>query len=122
MVIFGDLERAVMDILWDADGGMTATDLRDTLAGLHRTGPGKEHAVTTILTVLSRLERKGFIIRDRTTRPHRYRPTRARVTHIAELMHELLGAAPDREAVLARFVGQVEPGERETLRRMIDGR
>ena len=41
---------------------------------------------------------------------------------MAELMHEVLGTAPDRAAVLARFVGQVSPGEAETLRRLLDGR
>lgn len=121
MATLGDLERAVMDILWDAGDGMTATDLRDTLARRGATEPGKEHAVTTILTVLSRLENKGFITRDRTIRPHHYRSTSGRAAHMAELMHEVLRTAPDREAVLARFVGQVNPGELETLRRMLDG-
>jgi hypothetical protein len=41
---------------------------------------------------------------------------------MAELMHEVLGAAPDREAVLARFVGQVGPEEAAALRRLLAGK
>jgi hypothetical protein len=41
---------------------------------------------------------------------------------MAELMHEILGAAHDRDAVLARFVGQVSAGEASALRRMLEGR
>ncbi len=115
MATLGDLERSVMDLLWDSPGALAATDIRDGLAG-------KELAVTTVLTVLSRLETKGFVTRERDIRPHLFRATTSRDAHMAELMHEVLGAAPDREAVLARFVGQVSPAEAEALRRMLAGR
>jgi len=35
-------------------------------------------------------------------------------------MHEVLGSAPDREAVLARFIGSVSATEAETLRKLLD--
>ena len=38
---------------------------------------------------------------------------------MAELMHEVLGGASDRVAVLERFVGQVSRDEAETLRRLL---
>jgi predicted transcriptional regulator len=122
MATLGDLERTVMDLLWDVDTGLSANDLRDGLARRNDVGEGKGLALTTVLTVLSRLEKKGFVTRDRRIRPHLYRATTTRADHIAELMHEVLGAATDREAVLARFVGQVKPAEAEALRRMLDGR
>ncbi len=122
MATLGDLERTVMDLLWDVDKGLSANDLRDGLARRNDVGEGKGLALTTVLTVLSRLEKKGFVTRDRRIRPHLYRATTTRADHIAELMHEVLGAARDREAVLARFVGQVKPNEAEALRRMLDGR
>jgi predicted transcriptional regulator len=115
MATLGDLERSVMDVLWNNPEALTANDLRETLAS-------KALATTTVLTVLSRLEGKGFVTRDRDSRPHLYRPTTSRADYTAELMHEVLGAAPDREAVLARFVGQVAPGEVDALRRLLDGR
>jgi predicted transcriptional regulator len=75
--------------------------------------------VTTVLTVLSRLEKKGLVERERATRPHRYRAVTSRADHTAELMLEVLGSAPDREAVLARFIGTVSEGEAETLRKLL---
>lgn len=122
MATLGELERTVMDLLWDSPDAMTAGDLRDGLASSTTAASAKDLAVTTVLTVLSRLENKGFVTRDRHTRPHLYRASTSRASHMAELMHEVLGAAPDREAVLARFVGQVSPGEAEALRRILDGK
>lgn len=116
----GELERAVMDLFWDSSAALSAPDIRDRLA-LGTTGAGRELAVTTVLTVLSRLERKNFVTRDRTTRPHLYLSVTSRASYMAELMHDVLGAAPDREAVLARFVGSVGPDEADLLRRMLDG-
>jgi predicted transcriptional regulator len=117
----GDLERAVMDILWDNPDALPATKLRDELGRSATVNSGNVLALTTVLTVLSRLEAKGFVTRDRDIRPHRYQATGSRPDHMAELMHEVLGAARDREAVLARFVGRVGPEEASTLRRILDG-
>ncbi|MFD5277431.1 BlaI/MecI/CopY family transcriptional regulator [Pseudarthrobacter sp. NPDC058362] len=124
MASLGELERAVMDLLWAGQEAATANTLRDQLA---RTSgvqdgaghEGKELAVTTVLTVLSRLEKKGLVERERGTRPHRYQAVSSREEHTAELMHEVLGSAPDREAVLARFIGSVSEGEAETLRKLL---
>lgn len=120
MATLGDLERSVMDILWDSDGALSAVALRDELAQRTAADAGKSLAATTVLTVLSRLENKGFVTRDRETRPHLYHAATGRADHMAELMHEVLGGATDREAVLARFVGQVGPDEAEALRRMLE--
>ena len=118
MATLGDLERTVMDVLWDADGALTSTEVLDAVAAARGSVP----ATTTVLTVLSRLEKKAFVTRDRRRRPHRYRAVRTREEHTAEVMHEVLGSAPDREAVLARFVGGVDAREAEALRRMLDAR
>ena len=122
MATLGELERSVMDVLWDSTDALTAADIRDELGRGHAAGVGKDLAVTTVLTVLSRLEAKNFITRDRDTRPHLFSATTSRAAHMAELMHEVLGAAPDREAVLARFVGQVSPSEVDALRRILAGK
>jgi predicted transcriptional regulator len=112
-------------LLWAGQEAATANTLRDRLALSTRsedgTGghEGKDLAVTTVLTVLSRLEKKGLVERERGTRPHRYQAVSSREDHTAELMHEVLGSAPDREAVLARFIGSVSEGEAETLRKLL---
>jgi predicted transcriptional regulator len=114
----GELERSVMDVLWDADEvALTAYDVQEHL----EREKDRQLAATTLLTVLSRLEKKGFVASDRSARPHRYQATASRVDHVAELMHEVLGDAGDRSAVLARFLGGVTPEDAEVLRRLLAG-
>ena len=112
MATLGELERSIMELLWARDEALSAYDLQDALAD-------RKLAPTTILTVLSRLEKKGFVARERSSRPHRYRAAATREAHMADLMHEVLGGASDRTAVLERFVGQVSSAEAETLRRLL---
>ena len=108
----GELERAVMDILWTAERPLTARDVQDALA--HR-----DLATTTVLTVLSRLERKGLVSRERDGRAHRYRSVSSREDHVAELMRDALDAAPDRGAALARFLGSIPDHECAALRDLL---
>jgi predicted transcriptional regulator len=118
MASLGELERSVMEVLWTTDAALTANELRDTLAV--RDEPGRTVATTTMLTVLSRLERKGFVARTRDVRPHRYHALLSREEHTAELMHEVLDRSADRDAALARFVSTATAGEAATLRRLLD--
>ena len=101
-----------MEVLWATPESLTAYDLLERM-------PDRKLAPTTMLTVLSRLEKKGFVARSREARPHRYTAAASREEHMADLMHEVLGGASDRTAVLERFVGQVSPAEAETLRRLL---
>jgi len=113
MASLGELERAVMERLWAADGPVTATTLREQLAD-------RDVALTTVHTVLTRLEQKGFVVHDE-ARPRRFLARASREDHAAELMHEVLGQAADRQAVLARFVGGVDPEEARLLRELLAG-
>lgn len=116
----GVLERLIMDILWDSTGALSANELRDLLLDPASSASSKKPlATTTILTVLSRLEIKGFVSRDRSKRPHVYTYAMSRADHTAELMHQVLGTVPDRTAVLARFIGDVSPQEAETMRQLL---
>ena len=109
-----------MELLWQSGDTLSANDLQQRL--LETDSAGREHATTTVLTVLSRLENKGFVARDRSSRPHRYTAAGSREEHMAALMHEVLGSASDRTAVLERFVGTVSADEAQTLRRILEGR
>ena len=108
----GELERAVMERLWAADGPLTARAVQDGLGA-------RELATTTVLRVLGRLERKGVVARERDGRAHHYRAVSSREDHIAELMNDALGTAGDRGAALARFVGSIPPEERARLRDLL---
>ena len=112
MATLGELERSVMELLWATDDSLSAYDLQDALAD-------RKLASTTILTVLSRLEKKGFVARERESRPHRYSAAGSREDHMSDLMHEVLGTASDRTAVLERFVGSVSAEEAATLRKLL---
>jgi predicted transcriptional regulator len=115
MASLGALERAVMEILWAAaqtSRSCTARDVQDALAD-------RELATTTVLTVLGRLERKGLVVRARDGRAHRYHAAGTREDHIAALMRDALDGAPDRGAVLARFLGGMPPDEQATLRDLL---
>lgn len=107
-----------MDLLWDHSEALTANAVRDFLAD----DDSKELAVTTVLTVLARLEKKGLVDRERHTRPHLYRPTATRAEHTASLMEDALGTAADREAVLVRFAGAISAGDADSLRRVLAAR
>ena len=52
----GDLERKVMDVLWDsAEAPLTGREVADQLP---------DRAYTTVLTILDRLRRKGMVTPD----------------------------------------------------------
>lgn len=108
MARLGELERAVMEVLWSSGAPRTARQVADAL--VHR-----DLAKTTVLTVLSRLEAKGRVRRCRDKWAHTYAAAASREDYIAELMHEALGDASDRTAALVRFAGQVSPDEAAAL-------
>lgn len=83
-----------MNALWDAPNGLSATELGDRLLNADAEEDRKALATTTLLTVLSRLENKGFVSRTRATRPHRYSAVHSRAEHTADLMHQVLGLSP----------------------------
>lgn len=115
MVGRGELERAVVDVLWDAGEPQTARTVTEALTG-------RDLAVTTVLTVLGRLEGKGIVRRTRDGRAHTYEAVAGREEHTADLMRQVLDQAGDRRDALARFVGSVSPEDVEALRRALDGR
>lgn len=105
----GELERAVLHLLWDSPEGSTARELVEAL-------PGDPLALTTILTVLDRLRRKKLVRRDEGVRPHRYYPVQSRDEFVAGLMLDALRQTPDREAALSQFLGGVSDHDADHLR------
>lgn len=101
-----------MDCLWDSHVGMSAADLRSALAD-------RDLALTTVHTVLTRLEKKGFVRRTTNQRPHLYTSTSSPEEHMAELMNEVLSQAPNRQAVLARFLGTVSDSDTKFLTKLL---
>ncbi|MEH0970891.1 BlaI/MecI/CopY family transcriptional regulator [Micromonospora sp. CPCC 205546] len=113
MTRLGDLERAVMDVLWDSvpgtSDGITVREVADAL-------DGRELAYTTVMTVLDRLAGKGMVRREREGRAWRYRAAASREAYIAQLMLDALDLGGSRDAALVRFARSVTGTEAEVLR------
>ena len=107
----------MLDALWAADGaGLTA---RQVLDAFDEPRP----ALTTVLTVLDRLGRKGSVVREEHPEaPLTFRAAHSREDHTASLMSSALAAATDREAALLQFTGSLASDDLEVLRRALDAR
>ena len=109
----GDLERAVMDVLWKECAG-TGLTVREVLGRL----TDRALAYTTVMTVLSRLETKGITHREKDGRSWRYRPAATRESLTAEAMrgplHELSG--PERQAAILHFLAGASPDDLAAVR------
>ena len=111
---FGDLEAAVMDVLWRR--GAAAT-VREVLAEL---AASRSLAYTTVMTVMDNLHRKGALGREMEGRAWRYRPTRTRAEHSAAMLQEVLSTAGDRDEVLMHFVADLDADAVASLRAAVE--
>jgi predicted transcriptional regulator len=114
MARFGELEAAIMDVVWAADGPLR---VREVAGRLTRERP---LAFNTVQTVMENLYRKGWLSRQKDGRAYRYRPVRSREDYVAGLIGEALAVAHDRPATLVRLVEDMEPGEIAQLRAALD--
>lgn len=102
MVRAGELERAVMDALWDNADPLSVRDVLDRLAAGKR-----ELAYTTVMTVLERLHHKELVLRELHGKAWVYRPAHTRAEHTAALMAQALAGSDDRSAALVNFAGEL---------------
>jgi len=114
MARFGDLEAAIMDVVWAAAGPVRVRQVSDEL---NRDRP---LAFNTVQTVMENLYYKGWLERRKDGRAYWYEPARSRDDYAAELLAEALSAAGDRTATLVRLVGDLQPGEAARLRAVLD--
>lgn len=104
----GELERAVMNVLWDRGDPASVRDVARALSE-------RDLAYTTVMTVLDRLSRKGFVQRERAGRAWLYRPSASREAYIAQLMLDALDLTGDRDAALTRFARSVPTPDAQVL-------
>ena len=114
----GEAELGVLRTLWDA-GPAT---VREVLAQLHRRG--RRVAYTTVQTLLTRLEQKGYVRSDKSgqafvyrARVSRDRVTRSRLKTLVAQLYD--GAAGALVLQLIRNEG-LTPAEIAELQRLID--
>ncbi len=114
MARFGDLEAAIMDVVWAAEAPVR---VREVSGQLNRDRP---LAFNTVQTVMENLYRKGWLVRQKDGRAYQYEPARTRDDYAAGLLAEALSAAGDPAATLVRLAGNLAPGEAARLRAALD--
>jgi BlaI family transcriptional regulator, penicillinase repressor len=113
----GDAELEVLKALWDAGPGT----VRQVLQHLH--DRGRKVAYTTVLTVLSRLEQKGYVASDKSGLAYIYKPRVSRQKVVGSRLKAVVEQLYDGAAaplVLHLMESQrFTPEEIEQLQRLI---
>ena len=112
----GELEAAVMDVLWDRGGWRTPGEVHEVLSA------DRTLVYTTVMTILVRLWTKGRLERKRDGRAFVYRPLQTREEYVAARMGADLLRAHDRRAALTCFVKAMSSADRAQLRRTLSGK
>ena len=107
---FGDLESAIMHVMWAADRPFAVRDVRE------RMSYPRPVAYTTVMTVMDILYRKGVLQRVKHGRAWRYWPVEQREEHDARVMTEVLRSGGDEELTMRRFLERVSDDEMDRLR------
>ncbi|MEV0189174.1 BlaI/MecI/CopY family transcriptional regulator [Kitasatospora purpeofusca] len=106
----GELENAIMTRVWQWNRPVT---VREVLLDLRSE---REIAYTTVMTVLDKLHRKGWLRRERVGRAYRYEPVSSREAYTAALMNDAWATGDNPAAALVHFFGLMSPEQREALR------
>ena len=113
---FGQLESAIMEVIWSQDRPLLVREVRDRL---HYARPV---AYTTVMTVMTILHGKGVLSREKQGRAWRYWPQEQRFAHDARLMAEILRSAGDSALTMREFMSRLTEDELETVRDAADRR
>jgi len=115
----GRLELQIMNVVWDK-GQATVHDVKDVISH------GRKPAYSTILTMMRKLEAKGYLSHDVDDRTYVYRPTISRQTVrqgvIGDLLDRLFEGSPS--LLLNSLVEQNRVSEKELreIRKLISQR
>jgi predicted transcriptional regulator len=107
----GELEAQVFAALREAPGPVTAGWVRERLGG--------DLAYTTVMTILTRLQAKLAVTRERAGRAFEWRVASDEAGLAVLRMRKVLDGEADRAAVLAGFVTTLSPDEERLLRDLL---
>ena len=110
---FGELESAIMDVVWVSDRAYLVREVRERLSY------SRPLAYTTVMTVMNILYGKGVLCREKHGRAWRYWPAESREEHDARLMAEVLRSGGNERITMMRFVERASDEERESLRNAV---
>ena len=108
-IVLHEREMELMEVLWER-GAATAAEVRDAIED--------DLAYNTVLTILRRLELKGYVGHTEEGRAHRYHPLvereAARHSALERVLDRVFGGSP--ELLLTQLVSQRRLSEAEVRR------
>jgi predicted transcriptional regulator len=107
----GALEAEVLSLLWSKTEPATPAEVLEAMPD--------PPAYTTIMTILTRLWRKGLVEREPRGRAYAYRPVISEADLAAQRMRATLDATADREGALSQFVSGLSRREERALRKIL---
>jgi predicted transcriptional regulator len=111
----GELESLVLDALWDAKQPITSNDV---LSSVSKNG---DLALTTVLTVLSRLIDKGLVERvPASGRGFLFKASRTREEHAAHQLLEILANSENAALTLSHFTAGLSKKTINALKKSLD--
>ena len=112
----GELQLAVMEIVWEHQPISVADVLR------HLNQGNRNLAYTTVMTIMSRLAEKGWLLTEKRGRAYYYRAVRSREEAEAEAVGEVLRAliADFGEVAIAQLVKELDEVDPEQLSRLAE--
>lgn len=111
---FGQLESAIMEVMWADSRPCPVREVRERLRY------SRPVAYTTVMTVMTILYGKGVLRREKHGRAWRYWPAEAREEHDARLMAEVLRSGGNRPLTIRQFLQRVSDDEMCCLRSALD--
>ncbi|MFM6962764.1 MAG: BlaI/MecI/CopY family transcriptional regulator [Micrococcales bacterium] len=110
----GELENEVLGALWDSNKVLTSNQVLDAVDadGL---------ALTTVLTVLSRLEEKGLVKREAGSgRAFFYSAVSSREEHAAEQLLQIIQNESNQALTLSLFTAGLSKKSLTALKKLLD--
>jgi predicted transcriptional regulator len=110
----GELESAIMGCLWDRPEGLSSNQILALLGD-------DELAITTVLTVLSRLGNKGLLIKQQEAgRKLWFIATKTREAHIASLLLDAVQDSTNPSLVFSHFASLLSSNQLQKLKDVLD--
>jgi predicted transcriptional regulator len=118
----GELEQAVLSALWDVqeETGSSSSALTSQQI-LERLGSEASLALTTVLTVLSRLADKGLVVKESAGgRALLFRAATSRSQHDAQLLLKVFEGSQNPILAFSQFAQSLSPDQLAQLRQSIN--
>jgi predicted transcriptional regulator len=111
---FGDLEAAVMDRIWRRAQPVLVRDILEDLQS------ERAIAYTTVMTVMDKLHRKGWLRRAPQGRAYVYEAVASRESYTARLMRDAWATSDNQAVAFVHFLEQLSEEEARALRAALE--